>query len=143
MVTIRQSDLVALFLLALISVIFFALYLPKLFFLSIDPEYASLLKIPNKWLERAYEMILAATIIAGVKLLGVILVSALLIVPASAAKLHATSLKSWVILTLIIGQFVVLGGLAIAMVLNVPPGATIAVFSAVVFTISALIRLVR
>jgi len=143
MVTIRESDLVALFLLALISLAFFALYLPRLFFLSLDPEYASLLKIPTKWLERAYEMILAATIIAGVKLLGVILVSALLIVPASAAKLHATSLKSWVILTVIIGQFVVIGGLGIAMLLNVPPGATIAVFSAVIFAISALIRLLR
>lgn len=143
MVTIRESDLAVLFILGAISLIFFAFYLPKLLFLSIDPEYASVLKINTKWLERIYEVILAATIIAGVKLLGVILVSALLVVPASAAKLHATSLKSWVILTLIITQCVVIGGLVTAMLLNVPPGATIAVFSAIIFAISATIRLLR
>lgn len=143
MVSIRESDLAILFCLATIALVFFALYLPKLLFLSIDLEYAKLLKINTKWLERIFEMLLAASIIAGVKLLGVILISALLVIPASAAKLHAKSLQTWILYSVIISQIVVIGGLFIAMILNVPPGATIAVFSAVIFVISAVIRLLR
>lgn len=143
MVTIREMDVVVVCILAAVSLVFFALYLPKMLFISIDSEYASLLKINVTWLERIYQMIIAATIIAGVKLLGVVLISALLVVPASTAKLHATSLKSWIVITILVSQLTVLGGLFVAMMLNVPPGATIAVFSAILFAISAAIRLLR
>lgn len=136
--TIRLQEIYLLLGLASVSALMFTLFLPKLIFTSLDNEYATLLGIKTSWLERLYEILLAMTIVAGVKLLGVILINALLIIPASAAKNLATSLKSWIWWTLILSLITVLGGIILSVLINTPPGATIAIFAGILFVLTHL-----
>jgi len=138
-ITIRQTDLWIVIGLFFISVSIFSLYLPRLLFLSLDEEYASLLKMRSTWLERVYEVLLAITVIAGVKLLGVVLINALLIIPASTAKMVSRSLYSWIWITVGLNMIIVIGGLLLSLVINVPPGATIAVFAGTLFLFISLL----
>ncbi len=140
MVTIRWQDLALLTALFVVSVVVFIWYLPRLLFLSLDREYAQVLKIRVSIFERLYEILLAATIIAGVKLVGVVLINALLVIPASTAKLHAQSLKQWVFFSTLYSLAIVVGGLVLALLLNTPPGATMAVFAGGVFVSVGLLR---
>lgn len=128
----------------LISVIFvitslvFIKFLPQMVATSLDEEYATLLGLNVKWLQRIYEVILTIIIVAGVKLLGVILINALLIIPASAAKNLSPSLKYWLILSPVLSVVTIIGGIVLAVVMDTPPGATIAIFSGAVFAISVM-----
>jgi len=139
LITIRAVDVWLVLSLFVVSVMIFWKFLPRLLLISLDEEYAQVLKLKSIWLERLYEILLVVTIIAGVKLLGVVLVNALLIIPASSAKLLATSLRSWLELTVLLSLCLVIGGMGLSLVLNVPPGATMAVSAGIGFAVIGVI----
>jgi zinc transport system permease protein len=122
----------------MLVVVIFSKLLQKMLITSIDEEYATLLEINVKWMQRIYEVILAIIIVAGVKLLGIVLINALLIIPASAAKSLSSSLKMWLILSPILSVVTVFGGIITSVLLNTPPGATIAVFAGFIFAFSQI-----
>lgn len=136
--TIRIQEIYLIVGIFIITLLIFWKLLPQMLTTSLDEEYATLLGINVKWLQRLYEVILTVIIVAGVKLLGVILINALLIIPASAAKNISSSLKSWLILSPIFSVITVLGGIISSVILNTPPGATIAVFAGIIFAISQI-----
>ena len=134
--TIRLHEIYLLVGIFIFVIIIFSRLLQKILVTSLDEDYATLLEINVKWMQRIYEVILAIIIVAGVKLLGVVLINALLIIPASAAKNLSSSLKMWVILSPIISVITVFGGIIISVLVNTPPGATIAVFAGFIFVCS-------
>ena len=76
------------------------------------------------------------TLIAGVKLLGVILVSALLIIPVLIANQFGQSLKSTFILTQFIGISFTLIGIVISYVMDYPTGPSIAILLVIALMIA-------
>lgn len=110
-------------------------FLSPLLATALDEEYAQLLGIKTNWLQKMYELLLTLIVVAGVKLLGVILVNALLIIPASTAKNISRSLKEWLILSPVFSVIMVVGGIIFSLIIDTPPGATIAVFAGVVFVL--------
>jgi zinc transport system permease protein len=134
--TIRLHEIYLLVGIFLSVVLIFSKLLQKILITSLDEEYATLLEINVKWMQRIYEVVLAIIIVSGVKLLGVVLINALLIIPASAAKNLSSSLKMWLILSPIISVITVMGGIIISVLVNTPPGATIAVFAGFIFVMS-------
>lgn len=139
--TIRLTEVFFIITVAGLSAVLFFFFLPKMLYLSLDEEYAKLLGLNTLLLQRIYEILLALIIIAGVKLLGIILVNALLIIPASTAKALSPSLKSWLILSPILSLLTIWGGILMSLITNTPPGATIAVFAGVIFAIAQMGKL--
>lgn len=138
--TIRMQEIYFLLAIFVISVLVMVALFNQILLTSLDEDYAQLLGLKVKWLQRIYEILVAIIIVAGVKLLGVILINALLIIPASTAKNLSPNLKSWLIISPIISVVVVLGGTMFSIILNTPPGATIAVFAGLIFAIVQLAR---
>ena len=136
--TIRLQEVYLILGIFIVTAVILYKLLPQLLMTSLDEEYATLLGLNVKWLQRLYEVLLTIIIVAGVKLLGVVLINALLIIPASAAKNLSSSLKQWLIISPIISVITVLGGIVASVLLNTPPGATIAVFAGVIFAISQI-----
>lgn len=134
--TIRLHEVYLIVIIFILVALIFAKLFQKILITSLDEEYATLLEINVKWMQRLYEVILAIIIVAGVKLLGVVLINALLIIPASAAKSLSSSLKMWLILSPILSVVTVIGGIIISVLANTPPGATIAVFAGFIFVYS-------
>ena len=85
----------------------------------------------------------AVALIAGVKLLGVILVSALLIIPVLVANQFGSSFKSTVIITQLISTSSTFGGIILSYILDIPTGPTIALTLVSIFSLSASYSAVR
>lgn len=130
------------FLTALLTVItlFLVFSWPKLTFLSIDGEYAKLLSINTGFYNLIYSFFLALVVIAGVRLVGIVLINALLIIPVASAKILASSLREMFWLGCLISVFSVLLGLIFSFFFGLPSGGTIALVSGLVFGFAVLVK---
>ncbi len=138
--TINWSDIIFFFiLLVLVKVIMFFIK-DQLILVSLDSDYARLLGIKVVYYEMVYHFLLALTIITGVRLIGIVLMNALLIIPSSIARIYAKSLKVYFILTPIVGLISVSLGILLSLVFNAPSGAMIAVVSGFLFIISLIFK---
>ncbi len=97
----------------------------KLGLLTLDRQQAQLQGIKTTGLTIFLYLALAIAVVLGVKLVGVILVSSLLIVPAAAAKLISRSFKGMKRVAVILALAVVLVGLLLSYALDWPSGAMI------------------
>jgi zinc transport system permease protein len=84
---------------------------------------------------------LALVVAVAIKVVGVLLITALLIIPAAAARPLTRSPETMVALAALIGVGSALGGLRLSMAFDTPAGATIVCVAAVLFVLSQIVRL--
>lgn len=117
-----------------------ALAFRPLFFIAFDEEIAQAYGQPVGALNTALLVLLALTIVIGVRLVGAILVEALLVVPAASAALWATSWRTQLVISTGLGAASGVLGLLIAYALNLAAGASIVLVSAGFFFASLGLR---
>ena len=110
----------------------------KLLNISFDKEYSKLLGINVNFLDALYHIALAVSIVLGIQLVGIVLVNAMLIIPAATARLFSKSLHSMFVIAPIISVITTVIGLILSYYLNLPSGPVIAVTSGIIF-VTALI----
>ncbi len=86
--------------------------------------------------------VIALLAVSALATLGSLLATALLVVPAATTRLLCTRLRPWQLATVALVAAEGVGGLWLALQLNAPPGAAIAVLSGSVFALVALARVV-
>ena len=86
---------------------------------------------------------LAAATVLGAKVLGVVLVSALLIIPASISRLLTHSFRSYTIMALIIAELVMLSGILVAYKQDLSPGPVTILIGAGLFIILSVVQASR
>ncbi|MBI4133030.1 metal ABC transporter permease, partial [Candidatus Uhrbacteria bacterium] len=111
--------------------------------MTIDRDTAWLKRVPVVPLEISFYIALAVAIVLGVKLLGIILVSALLITPATIAQLIARSFKAMLGTAIIAGVSSVTIGLIASYYLDLPSGATIILTATALFVLTLGFRSLR
>jgi zinc transport system permease protein len=104
-----------------------------LIFATFDPDGARVSGIRVDGLLTLYHVLLALVVIASLKIVGIILVNALLVIPAATAKLLARSLKQMFVLAPVIGVASVLVGLFASYSFDMPSGPAIAVVAGLAF----------
>jgi zinc transport system permease protein len=112
----------------------------KFSFVSFDSEYAKVVGVNVSKIDTLYHILLAITVVAGIRLVGIILVNALLVIPASTARLLAGSLRDMFIFTPILAVVNVILGLIASFIFDLPTGPTIAVVSGVLFLITLSVK---
>jgi zinc transport system permease protein len=112
----------------------------RLVFATFDPDGAHVAGINVGRLLTAYHVLLALVVIASISLVGIVLVNALLVIPAATAKLLARSLKQLLVLAPILGTLSVLAGLGLSYRLDLPSGPAIAVVAGLGFLAAWLRR---
>ena len=108
--------------------------------LALDKETAWLYKVRIELLDFTFYVLVCVTIVLGVKLLGIILVSALLIIPPTIAKMLAPSFKTLILGSVIAGEIFIVMGLILSYVFDLPSGATIILVGVVAFFLVATSR---
>ncbi len=121
----------------LISTWFFA-SLRHLTYSALSEEAAMVAGIPVKRQTLAFYIALAIATVLGVKILGIVLVSALLVLPAATAKLITRSFKSYVAVSIIIAEVVILTGLILSFALDLPSGAVVVLVGTTLFFLVSL-----
>ncbi|QNK55475.1 metal ABC transporter permease [Paenibacillus sp. PAMC21692] len=97
----------------------------ELFLLTFDEEAAAVSGLPVRFYNVMISVLTALIISVSIKIVGALLVSALLTIPAACSLIIARSFKQSVIAVVVIGEFALLFGLIIAGVWNLAPGGTI------------------
>jgi ABC-type Mn2+/Zn2+ transport system permease subunit len=105
----------------------------RLVFAAFDPDGAHAAGIEVSRLLTLHHVLLALTIIASISVVGIVLVNALLIIPAATAKLLARSLGQMFVLAPLLGIGSVLGGLVASSWVDAPSGPAIVLFAGMLF----------
>ena len=86
---------------------------------------------------------LAVVVAVAIKVVGVLLIGAMLIIPAAAARPFAATPERMVIWAVLIGGTSALGGLQLAYMFDTPTGPTIVCVAAAIFTLSTSLGALR
>ena len=117
---------------------FFILYLRPIIYVAFDREFARSQGIPVQIFEYVLMMFIALTIVACLRMVGIVLVISLLTIPQMTANLFTHRFHRIIWLSIGIGYLSCLGGLMISYYLNVPSGAAIIFFSIIIYVICKL-----
>jgi len=133
---IRRQDLALIVILAILIMAFIIRHKRKLTLLALDREMAYMAGINPDFYQLLIYVMLACALVLGIRVMGVILVSAILIVPVSTARLFSRSFKMLTLWTAVIAESVMIGGLILSYYLNLPSGAVIVLVGSTVFSLT-------
>lgn len=134
--TITRADLWLLAALAVVVVGFFTVYRRPLVYVAFDREFARSQGLPVRTLEYLMMMLIALSIVACLRLVGIVLVISLLTIPQMTANLFTQRFGRIMWLSVAIGFVCCVAGLLLSYRLNVPSGAGIIVFSVAVYAVA-------
>ncbi|WP_226656873.1 metal ABC transporter permease [Pseudalkalibacillus hwajinpoensis] len=139
-IAISRSDLIAVAIITVIVVMIVTLLYKELFFLSFDEEQAIVSGVRAKWIHFIFILLVAFVIAVSMQIVGVLLVSALMTLPVAASIRIARGFKQTIAYSIIFGEVAVLGGLVLAYYLDIAPGGTIVLLSALILLFVLLFK---
>ncbi len=137
---VSAFDLTLMCVLSAFIIIAVALLFKEFLILTFDEEYASIVGIPTQALYIFLLCLIALSIVVMIKIVGVILVIALLTIPASIGRLFAKTVKRMMVLATLSGMALTTGGLMLSYYTDLASGATIVLLSAAVFLLASLAK---
>jgi manganese/iron transport system permease protein/iron/zinc/copper transport system permease protein len=127
------SDILAVAGVGILSVVVIVGLYRKLLFATFDPEVAEVSGVSVPAMEAVLMVLLSATILVTVRVIGVLLISALLVLPAVTARLLTNSFGRMLWLSPVLGAIFGGIGMYISWYADVPSGAVIILAGTLVF----------
>ncbi|MDN5637720.1 MAG: metal ABC transporter permease [Staphylococcus equorum] len=134
---VTESDLVTIIVIVIIVITFILSFYKELFILSFDEVYSKVIGIP-KWIQFLFIIIVAMVISASMRVVGILLVSALITLPVAIAMRMTKGFKQLIILSVVIGELSVISGLVLAFYMNISPGGVIVVLLVLILAITMM-----
>ena len=141
--TVTRADLVLIAALGAAGLAIVGLLYRPLAGVVIDEEGARVGGVPIEALNIAVAVLAAVTVALSMRVVGILLVAALMVLPVSAAERIAWSMRSTLVLAMAIGLGATLVGLTVAYYADLPPGGTIVLVAAVAFAVCVAAGSVR
>jgi zinc transport system permease protein len=107
---------------------------------SFDRELAQTDRLPVIRDDYVLSILIAITIVVAIKVVGIVLIAAFLVIPAATARVLSRTFRMMTIISVIIGVSGALSGLILSYYIDIPSGATIILIQAALFFVSMLIR---
>jgi zinc transport system permease protein len=141
--TITRADLALIAGLAALGLATIALLYRAFAAVIVDEEGARVAGVPIGSLNIALAALAAVTIALSMRVVGILLVAALMVLPVSAAGRVAWSMRSTLLLSTAIGLASALSGLTVSYYADLPPGGTIVLVAAAVYLVALATSVVR
>jgi len=135
---VTWSDVGIILALTLVVMVLFALLYKEFLILSFDPIYGEAVGLPVRKLRLLLLCMVAFSVVVLIKIVGIIMVIALLTIPGTISRQHFRSLPAIMAGSILCGAVFVTLGLFISYQLDVPSGATIILTAAAAFFVSTL-----
>lgn len=116
------------------------LYYHDLTALTFNEDLAAVSGVRIRYLNGLLAVLTALTVVLAMKLVGVMLISAMLILPASTALQVARGFRMTVLISVAVSLIAVTGGIVISFLLNIPTGATIILLAFLLFCCGMVYR---
>jgi zinc transport system permease protein len=110
---------------------------------SFDEEFAHAAGVKVNMIYYLLLCLVALAVVLLVRLVGIVLVIALLTIPASLARMLTCSLKRMMVYATLIAIALSVGGLLLSYMLDVASGATIILLSGLVFSLASTVCFLR
>lgn len=123
--TLNNTDLYVIGGVTVVVLIAIRTQVKELFLITFDEDAAAVSGLPVKFYNVMISVLTALVISVSIKIVGALLVSALLTIPAACSLIIARSFRQSVITVVIVGELAVVLGLLIAGIWNLAPGGTI------------------
>jgi zinc transport system permease protein len=137
--TTTWTDLVVFAVLAAVVLIVTTLLGPALFSVSNDEEFARATGLPVVPLNLVLAVLTALTVVVAMRVIGVLLVSALMVIPVATAQLVTRSFRATALVSMAIGVVVAIAGVVVSYHADTPSGGTIVVLAIAVFLVALVV----
>lgn len=125
-VAVTRTELIYMSAAAIVGTVFFLFLRRPLYLMAFDEESAKTSGVPVQWISLGFSIVTGMIVAASMPIVGVLLVSSLIILPAALSIRIATSFTSAILAAMGIGLIGTGTGLTASYELNTPPGGTIA-----------------
>lgn len=138
----QQDVLVVAGVTAMVAVLLFFCY-KQLLFTTFDSNVAQVYGVRTEWVDTLFALILAATLIVSMQILGVTLIAAALVVPAITARLLTDSFNRMILISTVLGAVTGFIGMYLSYYVDVASGASIVLVQATMFGLALAISSLR
>jgi zinc transport system permease protein len=135
---VSGSDILFILVLDLIILALVFLLFKRFQAVCFDEENAKLQGVKTEFLYLLLLCLIALTVVILVQVVGLILVIALITLPASVARHYTIKLRSMMIFAVLLGIVLTSGGIAVSYTPDLPAGATIVVITGILYLFSVL-----
>jgi zinc transport system permease protein len=137
--TVTEADLALVATIGVVIVVTVVLAYRAWFAIGLDEESARVMGLPVNGLNALLAALTAVTIVAATRIVGVLLVAALMVLPVAAARLLARSQTGTLGIASAVGVTSVILGLGAARIWGLAPGGTIVLTSALIFAATSVL----
>lgn len=141
--TITSNDLIVVGILGLIVIALSLGLSPQLFAVCQDEEHAQVSGVPVRLYSILIAILAAVTITVAMRTVGLLLVSALMVVPVAASQQLTRSFRTTHLAAMGIGLIAAVGGLVTSYQINTQPGPTIVLVALAIFAIVSVAAAIR
>ena len=141
--TLTVQEVIISIVLSLAVIIFFVVFYNKIYAVTFDETFASVSGTKLRMYKMMIAVVMDLIIVLSMKLVGALLVSALIILPTLSAMRLGKSFKSVIIISCIISVIGALTGLMLSLIFSTPVGCTIVMIDTLIFVTCFVISLVK
>lgn len=140
---ITDIDLIIIAAASLVILVWYFASLNQLTYLSLSEENAKVKGINVSAQTLAFYISLAIATVLGVKILGIILVSALIVLPPAISRVASTSFKFYLVGSIIAAEAIIISGLILSYAYDLPSGAVIVLVGAALFFVASIFQQIK
>ena len=130
---VPRGDILLMGVLTAVIVAVVAVLYRELQAVTFDPDYAAVMNLPVERLSLLLLVLIALTVVMLIRVVGIILVIALLTLPAAISRLYTARVWTMMLLAVVLGIIFTVAGIALSYVIDVPSGATIVLVSTLAY----------
>lgn len=138
--SVTREDLMALALVFVLVILGWVFLFNRLLVLSINSSFARSRGVNTFWVEALFASLLAVVVSISIQWVGILIINALLVLPAAAARNVTNNVKQYHLVSVGISLFTGFSGLILAYYFNMAAGATIVVLASLVFFITLFLK---
>lgn len=144
-ITANSGDITLLLIVVVATILVGMKNFNRLLLSGLNPSLAGVRKVPVKMYDYLFVVLIALITVASVKIVGAVLVEALLIIPAAASRNVSRSLASFVGISIAISTISAVTGILLPMQLglSIPTGGAIIIIATLFFIVTLLIKIIR
>ncbi len=141
--SISKQDLWTAVIAGIIIVFLFCFFYQRILAVTFDENFSEATGIKSSWYHGLLAVLTAVTIVLGMRLMGALLISSLVIFPALSAMQVFKKYGQVVAVSVVVSMVCFLAGLTVSYLVALPTGASIVLANLIVFIVFYLISLTR
>lgn len=135
---VTPADLIVILIVTAVTSIVFLVGYKQFLFAAFEPEVAGFYGVPTWLTDTVFSLVLAATIVASLDVLGVTMIAAAIVIPPIIARLLTNRFRTMIILSTVTGAFCGFGGVYASWVVDISTGASVVIFSSLLFVLALI-----